>query len=123
MKTDKLIPKSDELNLYDRMSVQYCNFNRKGELILFCKTRPNFEDDYINLVYVYSIQAVTGIKKCRNIYMAPKKAEVITITEYDKIWLRLNNNIHEWNFHDGSTTAVLDNIPGVIINLLYFVTY
>ena len=79
---------------------------------MFCKSPSNLGYD-LNLCYVYSIQAKTNTKKCRNIYTAPNETEVIKITEYDKILLRLNDHIHEWNLRDGSTTVVLDNIPEV----------
>ena len=103
-------------NLYDNMSVRLCNFNSNGELILFCDVRE-LEDGHANLVYVYSIQKETKTKKCRNLYMAPKEAEVLTITENDKIWLRIKDHIYVWNLRDARTTLVLDNID--VSTLLY----
>src|ERR1051325_8594565 len=99
---DKEIKNSPNIyfkNLYDLNLVQFCNFNSEGDLILFCKARASDYEDYLNLIYVYSINAEEDTKKCRNIYMAPKEAEIIEITEYDKIWLRIKDHIHEWNLH------------------------
>ena len=102
-------------NLYEPIGVadilmQFCNFSTNGELILFCKV-SGYDDG--NLIFIYSIQAKTKTKKCQNLYMAPKEAEVIRITEYDNVWLRIGDHIHEWNLRDGCTTLVLDNIPDV----------
>jgi len=84
-----------------------------GELILFC-TIENFRQEEINIVCVYSIQAKKT--KCQKIYKVPKKADVISISKYDRIWLRLNNNIYEWNLFTGQNTIVLKNRFVVIIN-------
>src|SRR5215213_5529872 len=108
-----------EIKLYfefDDMSVQSCNFNLEGDLILFCKVR-NIRNDDMKLVCVYSIQAETKTTKCQNIYMVPKEVEVISITNFDRIWLRLKNRIYEWNRLDGRI-IVSDNIPGVIIKFI-----
>jgi len=93
------------------MSVQSCNFNLKGDLILFC---TNARD--VNIVFVYSMQTETQAVKCQKIYMVPKEAELISISKYDRIWLRFNDYIYEWNLRDGNTTIVSNNISGVIIN-------
>ncbi len=101
---------------FDAMEVQFSNFNRKGELILFCSVRTNIRYDYINIVCVYSIQTET---KCQKIYKVPKEAEIISISKHDKndkIWFRLNHNIYEWNLFTGHTTMILNDIYEVIIN-------
>ena len=85
------------------MSVQFYNFNKserdkpdqKLELILFCNVEINrliARDKDVNIVFVYSIQCDTQITKCKNIYMVHEKAEVLNITRYGKIWLRLHTN-------------------------------
>ena len=104
-------------HLYDHTVVQFCNFNFKGELILFCKDSLN--DENANFIYVYSIQSKTKTKRCQNLYMAPEEMEIIRITEYDTVWLRIDDHIHEWNLRDGRTTLVLDNIPDVSYKFLY----
>ena len=100
------------------MSVQSCNFNLKGDLILFC---TNARD--VNIVFVYSMQTETQAIKCQNIYMVPKEAELISISKHDRIWLRFNDYIYEWNLRDSNTTIVSNNISGVIINqkLFYYI--
>ena len=101
---------------FDAMEVQFCNFNRNGNLILFCTVRTNIRYDYINIVCVYSIQAKKG--ECQKIYKIPKEAEVINISKYDIIWLYLNHNIYEWNLPTGHTTMILNDIYEVIINFI-----
>jgi len=86
------------------MTVQFCNFNLKGELILFCTARKGTEYDEINLICVYSIQ--TKIKCQKIFYLTPKEAELISISKHDKIWLRLNNNIYEWDRLTGHATII-----------------
>jgi len=108
---------SQEIKLYfefDEMKVQSCNFNLRGELILFC-TIKNFRREEINIVCAYSIQAKKT--NCQKIYKIPIKADVISISKYDRIWLRLNDNIYEWDLLTGHTTSVLKNKFVVIINL------
>jgi len=76
---------SQEIKLYfefDEMKVQSCNFNLRGELILFC-TIKNFRWEEINIACVYSIQ--TKKTKCQKIYKVPKKADVISIAYQNMI--------------------------------------
>ena len=61
-----------------------------------------------NIVCVYSIQ--DGKSKCQNIYKIPIEAEVISISKDDKIWLRLNNDIYEWNIYKAYTTIILHEV-------------
>ncbi len=84
-----------------------------GELILFC-TIENFRQEEINIVCVYSIQAKKT--KCQKIYKVPKKADVISISKYDRIWLRLNDNIYEWDLLTGYIAILLKNKFVAIIN-------
>src|SRR6266542_2516116 len=98
---------SQEIRLYFEfhlMNVYFCNFNFKGQLILFCTTETR-RGEKINIVCVYSIQNKTT--KCQKIYKIPKEAEVIGISRYDKIWLRLDNNIYEWNLRSEEHTSEL----------------
>ncbi len=103
----------------DNMSVRSCNFNNHNEIILFCTTK-NFSGDYINIVCVYSIpkkntQTKITKTKCQKIYELPKGAEVLSISKYEKIWLRLNYYIYEWDLLTGNT-KILRNIYEVIVN-------
>src|SRR6266542_2801569 len=91
-------------------NVQFCNFNGNGELILFSTVR-NFRNDYMNIVFVYSIQ--TKKSKCRKIYKVPNEAEIISISKDDKIWLRLNDDIYEWNLLTSDITIILKNVFNV----------
>jgi len=84
-----------------------------GELILFC-TIENFRQEEINIVCVYSIQAKKT--KCQKIYKVPKKVDVISISKYDRIWLRLNDNIYEWDLLTGYIAILLKNKFVAIIN-------
>src|SRR5688572_25353104 len=107
---------SQEIKLYfefDRMDVQSCNFNTDGKLILFCKVKSNVKWNDTNLVCIYSIEAERRRTKCQKIYMIPKEAKLIRITKHNKIWLRLNDNLYEWDLLDGHTTMVLKNIHEV----------
>ncbi len=112
--------KKIDLNFeFNNMKVQSCNFNLKEELIVYCirtiikdKGDDN-EMDKANIVCVYSIQTKV---KCQRIYMISKKAEVISISKHNKIWLNFNDYIHEWNLHTGDTTIISINIGKVIIN-------
>src|SRR5688572_2415372 len=89
---------------FKKMKVRCCNFNTRGDLILYCTNKNNKDDkkdnddqddkdDESNIVRVYSIQTKL---KCQKIYMIPGKAEPISISKYDKIWLNFNDHIYEW---------------------------
>src|SRR6266540_1366576 len=122
---------SIELNCeFDEMKAKHCNFNTKGEFILFCTIKNIKKDDNktnktddnktgktkkqdLNIVCIYSIQTEV---KCQKVYMIPKEAEVISISKHDKIWLRFNDYIHEWNFHTGDITIISANAEKIIIN-------
>src|SRR5687767_3145891 len=100
---------------FDRMDVRSCNFNVKGELILFCKVKSNFRWNDVNLVCVYSIESVT-VTRCQKIHMTPENAKLISITNHNKIWLRQGSNLYEWDLLTAHTTMILKNIYEVIIN-------
>ncbi len=100
-----------ELHFGFRRMVQCCNFNLRGEFILFCTIR---EED-MNIVYIYSTRTKSNKWMYQKAFKIPIKAELINISKYDKIWLRLNSDIHEWNILTGYTTIIPTNIYGVII--------
>ncbi len=118
---------SRELKLYfefDRINVKHCNFNKNGELILFCTIRTNLRYDKINIVCVYSIIKNKLIRKskCQKIFKITEEAKLISITKHNKIWLRLNNNLYEWDLLTAQTTIALKNIyEEVIIKIIYIV--
>ncbi len=99
---------------FDEVKVQSCNFNLRGELILFGTVKVKIKREYekINIVCVYSIQHTKT--KCQKIYEMPKEAEVISISEYDKIWFHFNNEIYEWNLSTGHSTILFKNVYEVI---------
>src|SRR5687768_9027336 len=86
-------------------TVQACNFNLRGELILYC-----IVDEYVNEVRVYSIRAQA---KCKKNYKLRGKAEVINISKYDRVWLRFNDHIHELDLSNGDSTTISANIKKV----------
>ncbi|SRR6266498_3660558 len=101
-----------KIELYFKSTVQqfYCNFNLNGEFILY--GMDNSESDQ-NIIWIYSTQGNEWM--CQKLYMTPEKAELISITKYDKIWLRLNNYIYEWNTLTNNTIMIPKDIYGVII--------
>ncbi|CAI2168541.1 8540_t:CDS:2 [Funneliformis geosporum] len=86
------------------------NFNSKGEFIItFCKKHT--EDYYI---LFYSVQTKDNKWKCQKIYKYPtKNAELISISIYDKIWIRMGNHINECNIDTGRTKIIYKNLFGI----------
>ena len=112
--TDNTSNTNHEIGLYfefDRMDVRFCSFKKDGDLILSCKAKSNFRWKDVNLVCVYSIE--TKSTKCQKIYMVPLDSELISITNSDKVWLRHQNNLYEWNLRNTHTTVVLKNLDEV----------
>ena|ERR1044071_6954369 len=116
-------PRPIELKFeFDKTVVQACNFNLSGEIILYCTTDidDDCEDDddgdeyEIDDVRVYSIQPQEPRANCKKIYMLPGKAEVISISKYDKIWLRFDDHIHELGLSNGDSTILSANIKKVL---------
>ena len=112
---------SQEIKLdfkFDELKILFCNFNRQGQLILFYMSKNKC--DVIKIVCIYSIQtegkSSTQTKtKCQKIYMIQKEVKLISISKDDKIWLRLYNDIYEWDLNS-LTTIISKNIYGVIID-------
>ncbi len=97
----------------------YCNFDRKGKLIIFGKGEN--KGDYKNFVYVYSIKAKAEFQK---VFMIQREAKLISISRYgDKIWLRLDNDINEWNLRNGHTTIISKDRPEVKIKKKTFLIF
>src|SRR5688572_9522515 len=98
------------LEYYYWEKIQACNFNSSGNLILNYKTRR----DEINIVRIYSMQKVIERGKCQKAYMLSKEAEVIKISNDDKIWLRYNDHIYEWYLKNAETVVISKIIKKVI---------
>ncbi|CAG8538248.1 9661_t:CDS:2 [Funneliformis caledonium] len=115
---------------FEVSEVQHCNFNLEGDLIFSCTVDgPNGLE---NIVCVYSIQTKTNKTKWKIFFKISDGADVINISNYNKILLRLNDNIYEWDVLMGHTTIItksiyeeytclkLDNIIVVYSNELSF---
>ena len=105
---------------FDWMNVKFCNFNVNGDLILFCTARSTVTLKVMNLICVYSIgpenkSTQTRETKCQKIHMIPDEAELVSITVYNKIWLRLNNNLYKYDLLTANTTMVSTNIYEVMV--------
>ena len=85
--------------------VQTCNFDSSGNLILYytLDKNENSQSDRIDIVGIYSIQTKA---KCEQTYQLPKGAEVISISSTNKIWLRFNDHIYEWNLKTGKIMII-----------------
>ncbi len=104
-----------KINLYFQNGIQqfHCNFNTKGEFILYGMTENS------EIIFVYS--TLTNNKwMCKKIYQLPKEVELISISKHDKIWLRLNNSLCEWNFPT-DTKIISKDLGGVIIK--FYILY
>jgi len=53
--------------------------------------------------------------------MIPEEAELINVTKYNKIWLRLNNNLYEYDLLTARTAMALTNIYEVIIKMILMI--
>src|ERR1044071_4287276 len=91
---------------FNEMTVQSCKFDRKGKLVLFGKGVKNKEEKSDkkvvtkltkhNIVYVCSIEK--DKTKLQKVFKLQKEAKLIKISRYyDKIWLRMCDDIYEWN--------------------------
>src|ERR1043166_7377641 len=105
---------------FNKFNAKFCNFNLNGDLILVCTVKSNVTSKDMNLVCVFSIgptHKVTKIRetKCRSIHMIPEEAELIDITKYNKIWLRLNHSLYEFDLLTGNSTMASSNIYEVTI--------
>lgn len=76
--------------------IDYCTFNLKREFIVYQR----------GIVFIYSTQTKNNIWNCKRLY---KLFEVhfISITEYDKVYLFLNNIIYEFDLVTEKSTKIL----------------
>ncbi|CAG8668833.1 1383_t:CDS:2, partial [Funneliformis caledonium] len=92
-------------------NIQHFEFNVNGELIFSCSSSimissPFVKSD-INLVCVYSIQAEINKANCQKIFKFSEDVKVINISKYDRILLRSNDRIYEWNVLTGHITNIV----------------
>ncbi|CAG8438891.1 8345_t:CDS:10 [Funneliformis caledonium] len=65
-----------------------------------------------NIIWIYSTQTKSNKWICQNVYEVPKEAELVSISKYDKIWLRINSRIYEWDIvTEEYIPEYLSNIP------------
>ena len=93
----------------------FCDFNERGQLIFFWQ---NKRDDNRKMICVFSIQAEKHVRvtRCLKAYMMQKEIKLISVLKDDKIWLRLYNDVYEWDRINGHTTIIYKNMLRVIIN-------
>ncbi|CAG8676960.1 826_t:CDS:2 [Funneliformis mosseae] len=88
-----------------------CNFNSKGAFI-FYTTCVNIYRVNVDVIWVYSTQTKGNKWMCLKIYKLPKGTEFISISRNDKILLRMENYINEFNIETGNTKIISNNILG-----------
>ncbi|CAG8444397.1 8375_t:CDS:2 [Funneliformis caledonium] len=92
---------------FKRIILSYsCNFNSKGEFIFYTTCEHHV------VIWVYSTQSKGNKWMCLKIYKLPKGTEFISISRNDKILLRMENYINEFNIETGNTKIISNNILG-----------
>ncbi|PKK61670.1 hypothetical protein RhiirC2_791467 [Rhizophagus irregularis] len=84
----------DDSNPYD-----YCTFNLKDELILYCR----------GTIFIYSTQTKSNQWNCIRMYKKSGNFKFISISKYDKLYLYLNNSIYEWNLVTEKSIKIFGN--------------
>ncbi|CAG8524297.1 9189_t:CDS:2 [Funneliformis mosseae] len=93
----------DHLKLYFKYFLDkfYCSFNAREQFILFGVDGDIQEH---NIVWVYLTRGNRWM--CQKIYTVPAITEIISISKFDKIWLRSDDHIHEWNIMNKETMVI-----------------
>ncbi|GBB89682.1 hypothetical protein RclHR1_16470001 [Rhizophagus clarus] len=85
----------------------YCTFNLKGELILYC-------DPYI---YIYPTKTKRNKWKYKRMYEIPLYFMPISISPKDKLYLYSNNSIYEWDLNTEKGVKIFGNDKEINPNL------
>ncbi|CAI2172492.1 19542_t:CDS:2 [Funneliformis geosporum] len=100
--------KKKELYFKYFLDLFYCSFNSKEEFILY---GVDGDIDEHNIIWVYSTNGNRW--KCKKIYTVPKISELISISKFNKIWLRSVEHINEWNIKSKETTIISTITRGI----------
>ncbi|UZO14412.1 uncharacterized protein OCT59_005869 [Rhizophagus irregularis] len=94
---DKKISLSFDKNVYQ----VYCTFNLKGEFILYC----------LGIIWIYSTQTKNNKWECKRFYRIPNDSGygLISISNYDKVYLYSGDYIYEWNINTEKSVKIFDN--------------
>ncbi|GBC02745.1 hypothetical protein RclHR1_00480002 [Rhizophagus clarus] len=87
---------------------QYCTFNLKGELILYCYPNPT--------IYIYSSKTKNNKWKHTKTYWIPVQFIFITISINNKLYLFLNDSIYEWDLDTEKVIKIFDNYKEIKYN-------
>ncbi|PKK64414.1 hypothetical protein RhiirC2_716292 [Rhizophagus irregularis] len=98
------------LNLDTKIANQidyYCNFNLKGEFILYSSFNPSLDDR--KTIWIYSTHTKNNKWECKRFYVTPVDYELISISKYDKVYLVSNDYIYEWDINTEKTVKIFSN--------------
>src|SRR4051794_35533863 len=95
-----------EIELYFKSYINKfnCNFNARGEFILYGNSFKK------KILWIYSTQTKSNKWICQRIYEIPYEVNLVSISKNDKIWLRINSRIHEWDIVTGQFTIITTNL-------------
>ncbi|CAB4442389.1 unnamed protein product [Rhizophagus irregularis] len=87
----------------------YCTFNLKGEFILYSEFCVHTIFGYHKIIWIYSTQTKNNKWECKRFYRIPEDYELISISEYDKVYLVSNDYIYEWNINTERVVKIFGN--------------
>ncbi|PKY60008.1 hypothetical protein RhiirA4_483241, partial [Rhizophagus irregularis] len=85
----------------------YCNFNLKGEFILYSSFK--FDRRNRKTIWIYSTQTKNNKWECKRFYETPEVYELINISKYDKVYLVSDDYIYEWDINTEKTVKIFSN--------------
>ncbi|EXX71887.1 uncharacterized protein OCT59_027321 [Rhizophagus irregularis] len=89
----------------------YCNFNLKGELILYILYSNFGSVSFRNhkTIWIYPTQTENNKWECKRFYETPEDYELISISKYDKVYLFSDDYIYEWDINTEKTVKIFGN--------------
>ncbi|PKC56903.1 hypothetical protein RhiirA1_499460 [Rhizophagus irregularis] len=85
----------------------YCNFNLKGEFILYSSF--DLGPGNRKTIWIYSTQTKNNKWECKRFYETPQNYELISISKYDKVYLVSDDYIYEWDINTEKSVKIFGN--------------
>ncbi|CAI2165719.1 10972_t:CDS:2 [Funneliformis geosporum] len=87
--------------VYSNVEYEIIDMNNPVQEIEFFKKK---------ILWIYSTQTKSNKWICQRIYEIPYEVNLVSISKNDKIWLRINSRIHEWDIVTGQFTIITTNL-------------
>jgi hypothetical protein len=83
--------------LYEKLCINYNYYTFIRNKFVHCSDVKDIHGKDQKFIFIYSTRTKNNKWKCKKIYKIPENFELISVSEYKKIYLLSNNYVYAWD--------------------------